>query len=73
MEGRIALFPSDDTSGRKPHYKGFIDIGGESHEFALWPAKSGKGFSGIYKSKTEKNKPTETQSQILPPEDKIPF
>ncbi len=65
MEGKINFYACDDTTGNKPHFKGFIEIGGEVCEFAAWPAKSGKGFSGRYKPK---NKPAEK-----PPETDMPF
>lgn len=53
MEGRIALFETD-KEGKKPHFKGYITIAGEEHEFAVWPAKSGKGYSGNYKLKQQR-------------------
>jgi len=58
MEGRINFFECDDKSGKRPHYKGYVTIGEEVHEFAVWPAKSGKGYSGSYKPKQQKQ--TET-------------
>lgn len=51
MEGYLNLFANSDTSNNKPHFKGFLKIDGVEHEFALWPSKSGKGFSGKYKPK----------------------
>lgn len=49
-EGYVNLFVNEDTSGKKPHFKGYLKIDGVDHEFALWPAKDGKkGFSGKYK------------------------
>lgn len=51
MEGKINFFECRDKTGKKPHYKGFVEIGGEEHELAVWPAKSGNGWSGKYKPK----------------------
>jgi len=56
MEGKINFYACSDTTGNKPHFKGFIEIGSEVCEFAVWPAKSGKGYSGRYKLE---NKPAE--------------
>lgn len=75
MEGRISLFECQDKSGKRPHYKGYISINGEDHEFAVWPAKNGgKGFSGGYKPKQQRQE----QAQQPAPEpqelgDEIPF
>lgn len=62
-EGKITLFQSEDTTGNKPHYNGYIDIDGVAHQFAVWPARSGNGFSGKYKPKGETQ-----QSQIPAPQ-----
>ena len=70
MEGNIALFEVRDKSGNKPHYKGFLKIGGEDHEFAVWPSKSGNGFSGRYKPKPEGEKKAPPR---VPLDDDLPF
>lgn len=78
MEGYIDLFVQDDTSGNKPHFKGFIKINGEKLEFACWPARSGK--RGVYSGKVkpeqvrehrEEQRPQTHQSPPL--DDEIPF
>lgn len=51
-EGRINFTQCQDTNGKKPHFKGFLTIGDEVHQFAVWPAKTGNGWSGTYKPKT---------------------
>lgn len=56
MEGKINFYACDDISNNKPSHRGFVEIGGVVHEFAVWPAKSGKGWSGKYKPKGEKPK-----------------
>lgn len=54
MEGRINFTGSETQDGKRPCFKGFLTIGDEVHEFAVWPAKSGNGWSGTYKPKGEK-------------------
>lgn len=54
MEGKLNFREQEDKSGKKPHFKGFITIDGEEHEFAAWPAKNGNGFSGNFKPKQER-------------------
>lgn len=69
LEGKINFYASEDTSNNKPHFKGFIDIGGKVHEFAVWPAKNGKGWSGRYKEKAPlvaKEPPKEAADEPLP-------
>lgn len=53
MEGKINFTQCSDTSGKKPHFKGYITIGDEVHEFAVWAAKNGNGWSGTYKPKRQ--------------------
>lgn len=53
-EGKINFYQCDDTSGNKPHYRGYVEIDGVVHELAVWPAKNGKGFSGQYRPKGER-------------------
>jgi len=53
-EGKINFYACEDTSNKKPHFRGFIEIDGKVNEFAAWPAKSGKGFSGRHKPKQGK-------------------
>lgn len=72
MEGRIALFETD-KEGKKPHYKGYITIAGEEHEFAVWPAQSGKGYSGKYKSKTNRQSEAPPPAQPASLDDEIMF
>jgi hypothetical protein len=71
MEGFIDLYQNDDTSGNRPHFRGFLKIDGVKHEFALWPAKEGrKGYSGKYKPHTERQAPVEKPVTI---DDGVPF
>ncbi len=49
----INMFECDDKDGRKPHYKGYITLGGVDYQFALWPKDNGKGYSGTVKPKQE--------------------
>lgn len=79
MEGKIALFENRGASGKQPAYRGFLEIDGQSHEFALWPARSGNGWSGSYKPKSEA-KPQSSHDeakanayQPQPLDDTIPF
>jgi hypothetical protein len=64
MNGKINLFQCSDTSDKKPHYKGFISIDGVDHEFAVWPASTGNGWSGTYKPKQEYKKPEEPPQEF---------
>jgi hypothetical protein len=53
-EGFMNLFPQEDTSGKKPHFRVLFKLtenGREvEHEAAFWPAKEGKkGFTGRFK------------------------
>lgn len=74
MEGFIDLYESTDKTGNKPHYRGFLKINGEKHEFALWPAKEGrKGFSGKYKPHVEREKTEETAQPEKRQSSEIPF
>jgi hypothetical protein len=63
MTGKINFTQCQDTSGKKPHFKGFITIGSEVHEFAVWPAKNGNGWSGTHKPKSLQL-PPETERQL---------
>jgi hypothetical protein len=65
MEGYINLFETDDKLGNKPHFKGYVKIDGVDHEFALWPSRTGKGFSGKYRPKTTAPK-TEANDDAIP-------
>lgn len=64
MEGKISLFEQTDKSGKRPHFKGYLTIDGQDHEYALWPAKSGNGFSGQYRPKGVRP----TQERVIEPE-----
>lgn len=55
MEGFIDIFECEDKSGKKPHFKGYIKINGENHEFAVWPSQKHRGYSGKYKPKVERS------------------
>lgn len=52
-EGKINIFECDDKTNNKPHFKGYITIDDVVHQVAMWPAKTGRGFSGTYKPKQE--------------------
>lgn len=74
MEGKINLFEAKDKSGKRPHFKGFISINGEDHEFAVWPAKNGNGYSGGYKPKQQRQEAAPSHDhQAQPLDDEIPF
>ena len=47
------LWQNPEEGGNKPHFKGFITLGGVEYEFATWPAKSGNpgSYSGTVKPK----------------------
>ena len=74
-EGRINFTQCPDTNGKKPHYKGYLIIGDEVHEFAVWPAKTGNGYSGMYKPKGERQAPPVPAAppQYVPDDSEIPF
>lgn len=72
MEGRIALFETD-KEGKKPHFRGFITINDEEHEFAVWPSASGNGYSGKYKPKTARLARTPEPAKPAADESEIPF
>lgn len=85
-EGKINFTESQDKSGKKPHFKGFITIADQVHEFAVWPAKTGNGWSGTYKPKGQQYVKPETvapetretldkmyQAVQQPLDDEIPF
>lgn len=52
-EGRITIIPCEDTNNNRPHFKGFFDVGGVTYQFAVWPSRSGKGYSGKFKPKED--------------------
>lgn len=56
-EGYISIFQVTDTSNNRPHFKGFIKIDGVDHDFAVWPSRTGKGYTGKYKPKQAQAKP----------------
>lgn len=74
-EGKINFTQCQDTNGKKPHYKGFLTIGDEVHEFAVWPAKTGNGWSGRYKPKSseEVRANIKHQADVATFEGEIPF
>jgi hypothetical protein len=73
MEGKINFFANEHEGTTRPHYKGYLEIEvdgvGVVHEFAVWPAKTGNGWSGRYKPK--QSKPVETVSTGALPTDDI--
>ncbi|CAB5212817.1 hypothetical protein UFOVP191_26 [uncultured Caudovirales phage] len=78
MEVFVTLFDSTPAEGNRPHYKGFLKIDGVEHEFALWPSKSGKGFTGRAKLKGDKPqapiiKANDVESHLAALDDEIPF
>ena len=54
MDIFVTLFDNTPAKDNRPHYKGYLKIDGAEHEFALWPSKSGKGFTGRAKPKEAK-------------------
>jgi hypothetical protein len=66
--GKINIFQPDNTTGNRPHWKGYITIDDVVHELAMWPAKSGKGYSGTYKPKesyTPAAEPTQAMDKLV--------
>lgn len=62
-EGWVNLFTNEHEGTNRPHFKGTFKIGGDWHEFALWPAKEGKtGYSGKYKPKQLKAEPQQSDT-----------
>lgn len=72
-EGKVVLFMNDDRENNRPHFKGFIEIDGVEHEFAVWPSRSGNGYSGKYKPKAAKEAAKAEDKPVYSSDPDIPF
>ena len=51
---------------KAPDYKGSFTLENKEYNFALWPAKSGNGYSGKIQPREVKKQEEETESGDIP-------
>lgn len=65
-KGKINMQECEDKTNKRPHFKGFVTLAdGSEFTYALWPARSGNGFSGTIEPKQDKPQPESTGSRLL--------
>lgn len=50
---RINISENESDNPKAPVFKGYATVGGKVYKVALWPAKTGKGYSGKLEPKEE--------------------